>query len=235
MSSPPAPAAPGRRLKLVGVLLMVLGAVCAASAAVPIVPAFSGTVLDALSSPVYTAPFDATVTLKPGSYQLLESEDGSSLVGPAEVRVLDPTGTALTSVRRSSGAYRITRGGEQFVDVLRFTASRAGSYQIYVAFPPNARMIIGRDPGDAFGRVAGWFALGGIGLLVVLLGFILLLIGFGGGRSSRRRPVLVYYGQPQPYPSQPMYGRPPLPAPGWYPDPAGSGGWRYWDGYRWQP
>jgi hypothetical protein len=222
MNSPPVPAAPGRRLRRAGVLAMVLGALCAVVAAVPIVPAFFGTVLDDLSSPVYTAPFDASVTLKAGTYQLLESEDGSALVGPGEVRVVDPTGTGLTSVRRSSGSYRIARGSEQFVDVVQFTASRAGNYQIYVAFPPNARMIIGRDPGDAFGRVAGWFVFGGIGLLVTVLGFVVLLIGL----SRKPRPILGYYGQPAPQQ---------LPPPGWYPDPGRPTAWRYWDGYRWQP
>jgi hypothetical protein len=220
MSSPPAPAA-GRRLKQAAVLIMVLGAICAGVAAVPIVPAFTSTVVDDLSSPVYTAPFDASITLKAGTYQLLESEDGSSLVSPAEVRVVDPTGATLTNVRRSAGNYRVSRGSEQFVDVLRFTTSRPGGYQIYVAFPPNARLIIGRDPGDAFDRVAGWFALGGIGLLAVVLGFVLLLVGF----SRKPRPTLVYFGQPAPQ----------LPPPGWYPDPGRPQAWRYWDGYRWQP
>ncbi|MFL6160729.1 MAG: DUF2510 domain-containing protein [Jatrophihabitantaceae bacterium] len=221
----PAQRPSGRRLKLGGFGLMVLGVLAIVAAGVPIVHAFSSTVVDELSSPVYTAPFDTPVTLKRGKYLLMESQDGSAQLHPAELRVVDSTGTVLTDVRQSSGSYSMTRNGERFVGEVEFTASQTGRYQIYVAFPPNARLMLARDPVDAFARVGPWFALGGGGALLGLLGFVLLLLGFGQNRSQRRPPVLVYYGQQTPASS----------APGWYPDPHRPGGWRYWDGYRWQP
>jgi len=225
MSSPPVPQRPGRRLKLVGMLLMVLGVAIAALAAAPIVRTLSDSFVDALTGPVYTAPFDEFVQLDRGKYLLLESETSSAQVSPDSVRVADLAGGTLSSLRQSSGNNTVDRDGERFVDVIEFTAAHSGRYRIDVIYPPQARLIVGRDPVDAFGSVANWFAVGGIGAVTLLLGFTLLLLGFSRGRPAARAPVLVYYGQ-QPWAPPP---------PGWYPDPQRPGGWRYWDGYRWQP
>ncbi len=227
MSSPPAPNRQPRRLRLAAVLALVLGLVIAGVSAAPIVRAFSDSFIDTLNSPVYTAPFDQFVTLDAGVYLLYESEDANAEVRPDAVQVADPTGNPLSSIRRSGGNDTVDRGSERFVNVVRFTASRSGRYRIGVIDPPQARFLVGRDPGDAFARAAAWFAGVGIGAMLLLLGFILLILSFSGGRSSRRAPVLVYYGQ-----QQQQWAAPP---PGWYPDPQQSAGWRYWDGYRWQP
>src|SRR4051794_325707 len=120
MSSPPIPQRPGRRLKLIGVLLMVLGAVIAVVAAAPIVRAFSDAFVDELTSPVYTAPFDEFVQLDRGKYLLLESESSSAQVSPDSVRVADITGGSLISLRQSSGHNTVDRDGERFIDVIEF-------------------------------------------------------------------------------------------------------------------
>lgn len=239
---PPAPA--GRRLKLAGVLGLVLGVLCVAIAAVPIVHTFSNTFVDELRSPVYTAPFARTVSLERGKYLLLESDQSSTQVLPDAVEVIDADGSSSVDVLQSSGNNTVSRDNERFVDVLEFTTGHAGRYRIEVVEPPDARLIVGRDPADAFTGVARWFLVGGGGLLLVVLGFVLLLVGFSRDRPARRPPVLVYYGQPQyagggpPY-AGPYHGNQPagpsVPPPGWYPDPAQAGGWRYWDGYHWRP
>jgi len=244
MSSTPPPA--GRGLKRAGVLTILLGLLCVALAATPVVHAFSSTFVDELRSPVYTAPFDRMVTLNRGKYLLLESEGSTAQVAPDEVRVLDVGGATPVDARQSGGNYTVSRNNERFVDVLEFTTSHSGRYLIEVIEPPDARLIVGRDPADAFAGIAQWFLVGGAGLLLVLLGFVLLLVGFSRGRPAGRPPVLVHYGQPyqgqpyqgQPYQGQPYQGQQPphwLPPPGWYPDPQQAGGWRYWDGDRWRP
>lgn len=225
MSSPPAPARHGRRLKQAGVLAMVLGLLIAGAAAVPIGRAFSQAFIDELTGPVYTAPFDQFVTLDAGEYLLYESEESNEQVSPDAVRVADPTGSPLTDVRQSNGNDTLDRDGERFVDVVKFTAERSGRYRIGVISPPQARLLVGRDPVDAFNSVSQWFLTCSIGLLLMVLGFVLLLLGFSRAGPSRRQPVLVYFGQ-QPWAAPPS---------GWYPDPQRPGGWRYWDGYRWQP
>ncbi|HEU5269641.1 MAG TPA: hypothetical protein VFU36_06920 [Jatrophihabitans sp.] len=244
MSSMPPPAPAGRRLKLAGVLALVLGALCVAIAAVPIVHTFSNTFVDELRSPVYTAPFARTVSLDRGKYLLLESEQSSAQVLPDAVEVIDADGSALGGVQQSGGNNTVNRDNERFVDVLEFTTGHAGRYRIEVVGPSDARLLVGRDPADAFTRVARWFEVGGAGLLLMVLGFVLLLVGSSRSRPASRAPVLVYYGQPQyaggrpPYPG-PYHGNQPAgpaaPPPGWYPDPAQTGGWRYWDGYHWRP
>jgi hypothetical protein len=215
----------GRRLALPGALIMVFGVAIAATAAVPIVRAFSGAFLDAQTSPVYTAPFDEFVQLRQGKYLLLQSDGGSAPVRPDAVRVNDIAGAAATDVRRSTGHNEVDRDSERFLDVIEFTTPHAGRYRVDVIYPPQARLIVSQDPVDTLRGVAGWFAVGGVGGLILVFGFVLLLIGLFRGRQAARAPVLVSFGPP---PGPP-------PPPGWYPDRQRPGGWRYWDGYRWQP
>jgi hypothetical protein len=231
MNSAPTPKRQGRRLALLGALIMVLGVVIAATAAVPIVRAFSHSFIDEQTSPVYTAPLDEFVQLRQGKYLLLESQDASAQVSPDAVQVNDITGAAVTDVRQSAGHEMVERNGERFVDVIEFTAPQAGRYRVDVISPPQARLIIGQDPADILRGVFGWVGVGGVGGLILVLGVVLLLIGLFRGRPAGRAQVLVYFGQP-PLPfAQPSWP----PPPGWYPDPRRPGGWRYWDGYRWQP
>jgi len=67
------------------------------------------------------------------------------------------------------------------------------------------------------------------------LGLLLLLVLAGAFLSSRRRPAAVV-GPVSPAPwaasSHPATFFP-NPSPGWYPDPAGGTGRRYWDGTTW--
>lgn len=49
-------------------------------------------------------------------------------------------------------------------------------------------------------------------------------------REMRRQTQLMEQAQRQPAPTQPPPQGPP---PGWYADPHGSGGQRWWDGTQW--
>jgi hypothetical protein len=224
MTTVPAAHASGRRLKLSGVLVMVLGLVLAGVSAAPIVRAFSNAFVTEFTTPVHTTPFRQVVELRKGKYLLLESTHSSRQVSPQAVRLIDSSGAAVTGIRQSGGGNRVDRDGEEFVDVVAMTVPHPGYYQLVVADFSQARMIVGRDPVDALASVGSWLLAAGAGALLFMLGFVLLLIGFGRNRPGHGRPVLVYFGQ------QPGFS-----PPGWYPDPHRPGGWRYWDGYRWQP
>ena len=66
------------------------------------------------------------------------------------------------------------------------------------------------------GSVLGWFALTGLGGIVLFVGVVLLIVG--SVRRGRARNAFAYAAPP---------------SPGWHPDPWGAARWRYWDGYRW--
>jgi hypothetical protein len=224
MTTVPAPHRPGRHLKLLGALLTVLGVMLAATAAGPVVRAFNNTIVAGFTAPVQTTPFRQVVELRKGKYLLFESTNSARQVSPQAILLIDSRGVRVTGIQQSSGNDGVDRDGEQFVDVVAMTVPHAGYYQLTVSDSSRARMIVSRDPADAFRSIGGWLLTAGVGALVFVLGFVLLLVGFSRNRPGRGQPVLVYFGQ-----------QPASSPPGWYPDPYRPGGWRYWDGYRWQP
>lgn len=240
----------GRTAKRLGLLLMVLGVLAGIGSGIFIVAGIGASVVDTITAPVFTAPFQTSLELKHHRYQLLQQTGtqrgggglaitnyGSVTLTPADVRVLGPAGDLLAS-RQASGSDTIDRSGVVFTGAVDFDAPSAGLYQISVNGPPGSQLIIAEDVAASVGSVAGWFAGLGLGGLAFVAGFIVLLVGFSQQRrAAPGEPVL--FGQPAyaqaPY-AQTPYGQPqyrPPPA-GWYPDPQRAGQLRYWDGSRWQ-
>lgn len=81
--------------------------------------------------------------------------------------------------------------------------------------------------------LAGWWSLAS----AVVLNWIALFSNMSSIKRIRElagNPQAVAQQQPQPQPQQFMAQRPPAAIPpGWYPDPAGQPGQRYWDGAAW--
>jgi hypothetical protein len=66
-------------------------------------------------------------------------------------------------------------------------------------------------------------------LLLVVVVPVLLIVGFVAiGRRSKQSARLM---RAAPMPSQPL--PPPSGTPGWYPDPTGAVGQRFWNGQAW--
>ncbi|MDQ2958586.1 MAG: DUF2510 domain-containing protein [Actinomycetota bacterium] len=248
---------PGRSLKRLGLILMAAGVLVGGLSLVFVIRGFGGPIIDAVSSPVYSPPFQTSARLGHHRYVLLQQTGtgsfgggnlGGVTLGVDDVQVRDPSGNPVP-VESSSGNYTVDRNDAQFTSAVTFQASIAGNYQLSIQTSDPAGVILARDV-NARGLVP-WFAGLGVGALVFVLGFILLLIGFSQQRRTVADPYggqLPFAGQQfagQPYGGQPLAGQQPyggsgqwqpqLPPPGWYADPHYAGRSRYWDGYRWQP
>lgn len=76
----------------------------------------------------------------------------------------------------------------------------------------------------------GWMLVGFgtllLGWLMVPVSLFAILLPVG----KQSTPQMIYFDQ---HPSL-ARANSPLPPAGWYPDPSGSGGQRYWDGSAWR-
>jgi hypothetical protein len=187
---------------------------------VPVVRTMRGTIR-------FDAPSTVRVHLRKATYMVYEdtgrssigspfSSPGNVTIGPGDVTVSAADNTNVEVYDRGTVRETLSSRGDRFVGAARFTTPTSGDYTISVRSPAPKAFLIARPLSDTIGSVVGWFALAGFGGVVLLVGVVLLIVG--SVRRGRARNALVHVAPP---------------APGWHPDPWGTGRWRYWDGYRW--
>ncbi len=222
VESPMKPRAPGPSVR-VSVALIVLGVAVAiptfVAAVVPITRAVSASVR-------FEAPNTVRVHLGKGTHMLYEDTGATSLgsafssndnvtISRGEVTVTGSDGANVEVLDRGTVRELFTSGGDNFAGAVRFTTPAAGDYLVTVRTVAPVRVLVARPWSDTIQAALGWFALAGLGGIVTVVGIVLLIVG--SVRRNRMRSVFVFAPPP----------------PGWHPDPAGSGRWRYWDGSQW--
>ena len=234
---------PGPRLWLsIGVIVaaVVVGAVCGFQT----YRAFRS-IADA---PVIATPARITLVASGGTYDVYErtgnrsssggftfSNDRSTVLDPADVRVTGPGGVDVATRGMGNTTETITKGTAVFTASVRFTASTPGTYTVTVGGTPT-QVLVARSFGGVFERIIGWL-LGIIAaVLLFIAGVVLLIVGAVRRRNARGRaggpsPVVPAYAATYAPAYAPAHA--PAPVPGWYPDPSTPALWRYHDGQRW--
>lgn len=196
--------------------------------AVPLVVRSVTSVAGAVSGPVHDLPASFEEDLDPGRYVVFErtgttrrtgglsaTRNAAPTLTPSDVVVTGPDGEEVeTTVDRADET--ITRGSATFTGVVVFDVVTGGTHEIEIS-GDGQEVLVAPSLGRTFRSLGGPFVLALGGGLVFLLGLVLLAVGIV--RRSRQRPEAT----------APAGGV----VAGWYPDPGGSGGRRYWDGAQW--
>ncbi len=227
----------GPRLRT-AIPVMVLGLVLGITGAVALGVAF----WDVISGPRYLIPSTVVVRLDSGTHIVFEQTGTKESFGalnvsrfdavsitPNQITVTAPDGTEL-AVRRSAHDESIDRNSDHYVAAVEFNAPDAGTYRLQFRTRPG-RVVIQAPLGDVVRDNVGWIVAVGVGGLVFIGGFVLLIVGIAR-RSSARRAANLQAAPDGYVPHVP----PPTPAEapaGWFPDPHGLHRLRYWDGATW--
>jgi hypothetical protein len=221
LPKPARPPGPSLRLSIV---LIVAGL----ALAIPTFIAGIVPIVHAVSDPQrFDAPETVRVHLGKGDYMIYEyaghnsigsafSPDTNVSISPADVTVTGSDGTSIEVRERGDLQETLSVAGNRYAGAVRFTTPAAGEYLVKVDSTLPVAVLIARPFGDTVKSVLGWFALTGLGGVMAVVGIVLLIVG--SVRRNRSKNAFAYAGAP---------------APGWHPDPWGSGQWRYWDGVRW--
>ncbi len=152
------------------------------------------------------APGSSTVTLSSGRWAVYEDDTiavGHHL-GPSDVEISGGASTIVASTSRPT----LTVNGVRYRSAVEFTVPSRGVYVISIGEGTTRRAVLARPFGTTVRSVLLWGLLAGLTGVAAIVGLVLVLLG-----DPRPRHL--------------------GPAPGWYQDPYGGAGQRWWDGVRW--
>jgi len=219
--------APTRSRRKIGAWLLAIGLLVF----VPCVVRAVQVVKDTFDGPQLSVPGTTTVHLRSGRWIVFElvgsqsdygpihtSTSGFVTIAPGDVRV---RGTATPSATRDvTGNQTITRGGDIYGGAVEFSVPSSGDYDITISAEQSGRAMLARPITDTIGKAALWGIAAGLSSIVAILGLVLVLVG-----NPTPQPGFVPIMAPMPL----QYA----PPPGWYTEPSGFGGQRWWDGHQW--
>jgi hypothetical protein len=234
--------APGPSLRLSLALIavaLVIGVPCVVQAVRPLADVFSGS--------AHAVPGQIRVDLDPGEHFVYLETTGRDVptpLFPGQVTITSPSGRPVAVRGPGAATQTITRGSDVYTGMVRFTVGEDGEHLIRVATEQPGRAVVAPSLGQTVGRAAGWFAGALAAGLLGALGIVLLIVGMvrrsragdagppAPGQPSAQWPAQAPAQWPAQSPPQPAM-QPASPPAGWYPDPSGAHGRRYWDGTRW--
>jgi len=155
------------------------------------IPTFIAGVVPIVRTVEATVRFDAPNTVRvhlgKATYMVYEdtgrSSIGSPFSSPGRV-TLTPGDVTVSAADRTNvevydrGTIRETLSsrGDRFVGAARFTTPASGDYAISVRSTTRKAILIARPLSATVGSVLGWFALTGLGGIVLFVGVVLLIV-----------------------------------------------------------
>ncbi len=191
---------------------------------VPLVVKAVSSVAGAVNSEEQETPAEFVEELDKGPHLIFQRTDqAAEPISPDDVVISDSDGDELAT-RSVFSTQTITKGSAVYTGVVAFDVPEAGTYDIEVNGEEQA-FLVGPSIGQTFRNLGGVFLLALLGGLLSFIGFLMLIIGII--RRSRAKKTA---GMPAGTAAPVVSGSP---APGWYPEPSGAAGQRYWDGAQW--
>jgi hypothetical protein len=198
---------------IAGALITVVSLIMAVTAVTIFVVSVGRPMLEMLTNETLQTPVDLQLTLRKGEHTVLEQtgeevSDGSGTtrvpsdappITAKQVRVTDPDGNKVTTSDITSNARELTRSGEIYSGVVRFTAAEAGDYRVRITVPrgttPKAvNVVVAPALGNGFRAAIIWLIIAFTGALGFLVGAIVVIIGVVRRRRGRTREPVTAWG-----------------------------------------
>jgi hypothetical protein len=146
---------------------------------------------------------------------------------PTDLTVTAPDNSTVP-VSYDDRTETITRGSTQYTSSLVFEPPSGGEYLLHFSNSVPTTVIVARSVSDALRGVLAWFAVGGLGVLILIAGIVMLIVGAARRGRARRAAYAAAWGAggwygaggPQWSPPAGAPGYPPQYPPSQYPPPS---------------